>query len=36
MHCNDDAIQRATLGEVLDSEGYMLFYVKSRIDYAEP
>ena len=31
--CNDHQIVPATIKEVLDSEGYLLFYHKQRLDY---
>lgn len=32
--CDDESISPVPLGSVLSSEGYMLFYVKTRIEYA--
>ena len=32
--CDDETVSMATLPEVLASEGYMLFYVKKRLEYS--
>lgn len=31
--CDDETIHQATSAEVLSSEGYMLFYIKKRLEY---
>ena len=33
FRCDDETIRCATTTEVLSSEGYMLFYIKRRLEY---
>ena len=35
FHCDDESITAANLGSVLSSEGYMLFYIKTRLEYTQ-
>ena len=33
--CNDETVTMAPLSDVLMSEGYMLYYVKKRLEYSQ-
>lgn len=35
FRCNDETITCANLKDVLDSQGYMLFYIKTRLEYSQ-